>query len=81
VFGKNTEEAMCAGVFWSAIEAIRGIVARMQSIQPEPCSVIATGGDMAGFLPHLGDDVHFEPHLVLAGLWLASSHGPSEASA
>jgi type III pantothenate kinase len=71
-YGKNTEQAMFAGVYWSAVEGLRGIVAHLRSGCDYHCQVFGTGGDMAGFLPHLGDDIKHVPHLVSAGMWLAT---------
>ncbi|MDQ6962383.1 MAG: type III pantothenate kinase [Mariprofundaceae bacterium] len=65
----NTSEAMHAGCYWSAVEAISGIISRIKKVDGfAQATVIATGGSML----HLKDDIrlelHHEPLLTLEGL-------------
>ena len=70
VIGRNTEEAMRAGLVLGAAVQIDGLVRRIWRELGERCPVIATGGD-AGILMPLCETVDLvEPHLTLIGLRL-----------
>jgi len=75
-WGKNTRDAMQAGVFWAALGAIQEIVYRLQAELRQDCDIVVTGGDIVRLLPHLNFTVRHEPHLVLAGLAMANT-GPA----
>ncbi len=72
-WGKNTRDAMQAGVFWAALGAIQEIVHRLQAELRQDCDIVVTGGDIARLLPHLNLTVRHEPYLVLAGLAMANT--------
>ncbi len=69
--GKNTHDAMQIGVFWAVNGAIQGILDQLLRTLDQDCDIIATGGDMAKFLPYLTFTIRHVPHLVLAGVALA----------
>lgn len=69
--GKNTIEAIQAGIFSSVVGGIREVllkIARLKLKRRKPL-VVVTGGDGALIAENLdGFDVHYEPELVLKGL-------------
>ena len=70
--GRNTEEAIQAGIFWGTIGAIHETVQRVADEIPGVGErVIVTGGAIAACLPHLRFPVEHHPHLVLQGIALA----------
>ena len=69
--GKNTHDAMQIGVFWAVNGAIQGILDQLLRTLDQDCDIMATGGDMAKFLPYLAFTIRHIPHLVLAGVALA----------
>lgn len=71
MIGNDTMTAIQAGVFWSAIAAIDGIINRLGSELAGPSELFATGGAITSLLPHLSHKVQHEPHLVLSGLAMA----------
>ena len=72
VIGRRTEACIQSGVFYSAVDAVDGIVRRiLDEWQREDVYVVATGGyaDLIG--PHAKTVDHIEPFLTLFGLALA----------
>ena len=77
--GKNTNEAMSAGIYWGLIGAIEKIVAvQSQSLETSP-DLYFTGGEgpllVDGFI-HDAYAVWLVPHLVLAGIAIACEMQP-----
>lgn len=73
--GKNTLEAMQAGLFWGAVGAIRELIARQRDRLATPPQVFLTGGAAPSVAPLLaGPDytVKYVPHLVLSGIAIAA---------
>jgi type III pantothenate kinase len=75
VIGRHTAECVDAGVFYSSVDAIDGIVTRiLEEWRPEDALVVATGG-MAGLLaPHCRTVERVEPFLTLTGLAVADRY-------
>jgi type III pantothenate kinase len=69
VIGKNTVQAMRAGIFWGYVGLVEGTVARIRAELETPAGVIATGGLAPLFTeccPALG---RADPELTLKGLY------------
>ena len=72
VIGRRTEECIRSGVFYSAVDAVDGIVRRIQREWARPdVYVVATGGYATVIGPHAATVHHIEPFLTLYGLALA----------
>lgn len=75
VIGKRTETCMESGVFFSAVDAIDGVVARIRAEWERPeALVVATGGYAATLAHHCRTVEKVEPFLTLYGLFLAGEH-------
>ena len=70
VLGKNTAEAMQAGLYYGYIGLVDGILERLLEELPSPCPVIATGGQAELIASGSRFIDHVEPHLTLTGLRL-----------
>lgn len=66
--GEATEPAIRSGLFWGAVGAMRELVARLTEAAGGEADVLLTGGAAPSVAPRLGEGVHWEPHLVLAGI-------------
>lgn len=72
VIGRRTEVCMQSGVFFSATDAVDGIVARIKEEWGRPeALVVATGGYAESVGPHCRTVEVVEPFLTLIGLGLA----------
>ena len=72
VIGGQTKECIRSGVFYSAVDAIDGIVNRIRREWETPDAyVVATGGYATMIAPHTETVEHIEPFLTLYGLALA----------
>ena len=72
VIGRRTEECIRSGVFYSAVDAVDGIVRRIRHEWARPdVYVVATGGYAEIVGPHAETVDHIEPFLTLFGLALA----------
>jgi type III pantothenate kinase len=70
ILGKNTAEAMQAGLYYGYIGLVDGILERLLAELPSPCPVLATGGQaelIASGSRFIGE---VDPHLTLNGLRL-----------
>ncbi len=67
LFGKNTHEAMAAGVIRGIIFEVKGYM-RTLAEQGTPFVTFVTGGNAPYILGSLQEEAQFEPHLVLIGL-------------
>jgi type III pantothenate kinase len=75
VIGRNTAECLDSGVFYSAVDAIDGIVQRiLEEWQPDDPLVVATGGLAGLFVPHCETVQRVEPYLTLTGLAIADRY-------
>ncbi|RZJ95257.1 MAG: type III pantothenate kinase [Brevundimonas sp.] len=68
VIGKDTVEAMQAGVFWGYIGLIEGLVARIKAEWGKPMTVIGTGGVASLFEGATPSIDRFDPDLTIRGL-------------
>ena len=75
VVGRRTETCVQSGVFYSAVDAVDGIVARVKESWPgtDPL-VVATGGFATVIGPFARSVDRIEPFLTLEGLGIAGAH-------
>lgn len=72
VIGTRTESCVRSGIFWSAVEAIDGVVRRILAEWQRPNAlVVATGGLAPLVAAHCRTVARIDPFLTLRGLWLA----------
>lgn len=82
VIGRRTETCLHSGIFYSAVDAMDGIVRRILDEWGRPDAlVVATGGLAAQVAPHSCTVRRIEPHLTLIGLELAGRHVASPGAA
>jgi type III pantothenate kinase len=75
VIGRRTETAMRSGIFFSAVDAIDGMVRRITAEWNRPeALVVATGGLATVIAPHCTTVSRVEPFITLIGLNLAFRH-------
>jgi len=75
VIGRRTETCIQSGVFFSAVDAIDGMVRRIKEEWDRPDAwVVATGGFSKAVGHHLTTVDHVEPFLTLYGLAMAGEH-------
>jgi type III pantothenate kinase len=74
VIGRRTETCIQAGVFFSALDAVDGVVHRIKEEWNPEALVVATGGYANTLGPHLSTVDRVEPFLTLYGLGLAGDH-------
>ena len=71
VIGRSTEACLRSGIFYSAVDAVDGIVDRIREEWERPeALVVATGGHAGVLVPHSKSVERVEPHLTLVGLEL-----------
>ncbi len=74
VIGKRTESCLQSGIFYSAIDAMDGIVTRIRDEWERPDAfVVGTGGFARVVGPHSRTLQRVDPELTLVGLALAGS--------
>lgn len=79
VIGRRTEACLQSGIFFSAVDAIDGIVRRIREEWGRPdARVVATGGLASVIADHSVTVEHVEHHLTLVGLELAGRHMAGE---
>ena len=66
--GKNTEEAINAGVFWSILGTIEQCVNHLEEALGERAKVVLTGGYSIFFAQFVNRIVELDPFLVLRGV-------------
>jgi type III pantothenate kinase len=72
VIGRRTETCLQSGIFYSAVDAVDGIVERIRDEWKRPDAlVVATGGYAGVLAPHSRTVEKVEPWLTLIGLELA----------
>jgi type III pantothenate kinase len=76
--GRSTIEAVRFGVYWGAVGALRELIARLTG-DAETAEVFLTGGNAPAVAAIFGEahprPLQLVPHLTLAGVALAESHG------
>lgn len=66
--GRNTVQAMQAGVFWGYVGLIEGLLSRVTAELSAKPVIIATGGLGRLFHEHIDAIDHYDPDLTLSGL-------------
>jgi type III pantothenate kinase len=75
VIGRRTESCLRSGLFYSAVDAIDGLVGRIVEEWGKPAArVVATGGHAGLIEPYSRTIRHHDPHLTLIGLALAGRY-------
>ena len=75
VIGRRTEDCLASGIFYSAVDAIDGIVERIrEEWTGDGLHVVATGGYASVVAGHSGVIDEVVPDLTLTGLQLAGWH-------
>lgn len=75
VVGRRTETCIQSGVFYSAVDAVDGIVSRIrEDWGSEDLLVVATGGFAPVIGPHAATVERIEPFLTLEGLGIAGAY-------
>lgn len=69
VIGKNTIEAIQAGIFWGYVGLIEGMITRIKTEFGKPMTVIATGGLASMFADAVKGIDHVNGDLTLLGLY------------
>jgi type III pantothenate kinase len=72
--GKNTAEAIAAGLYWGILGAIEKLIAEQSGVYDTRPQLFLTGGDAAIVIEALetsGHRVRLLPHLVLSGIAIA----------
>lgn len=79
--GRRTEACIQSGIFFSAVDAVDGIVRRLRAEwgREDPL-VVATGGFARVIAPHCSTVDHIEPFLTLVGLSFAGEYISAAAS-
>lgn len=72
--GRSTREAIQAGVMYGFVDAVRGMLARIEDQVGEQPLAIATGGWSALLKNRLEEIRHVEPDLVLHGIRILMEH-------
>lgn len=70
VCGRNTVEAMKAGVLYGAAAMVDGMLARYEEALGGPLDVLLTGGSAPAVAPYLKTKAELDPHVTLRGLHL-----------
>ena len=82
VIGRRTETCLRSGLFYSAVDAVEGMVRRIREEWQNPgARVIATGGYAQAIAPHLKALDAVAPYLTLVGLELAGGYLAGERTA
>ena len=68
VIGRNTDEAISNGVWWSCVGGVREIVDRIRAELGAFAELFITGGDGPILAPHLSETARVVPDLVWRGL-------------
>ncbi|MFP4623587.1 MAG: type III pantothenate kinase [Gemmatimonadota bacterium] len=71
VIGRRTDTALQSGIFYGAVDAIDGMVRRIQEEWTAQTRTVATGGLARLLAPHCRTIDHVEPFLTLHGLRIA----------
>ena len=66
--GKNTIDCMRAGIIFSNVDMIDGILDRMERELGEPATAVATGGLARFITPLCRHKIHYDDALLLKGL-------------
>lgn len=79
VIGRRTETCLQSGIFYSAVDAIDGIVRRIRLEWDRPDALVVATGGFAGIVQEHAETIErSEPFLTLIGLELAGRHMAGE---
>ncbi|MBR4865992.1 MAG: type III pantothenate kinase [Clostridia bacterium] len=70
VIGKNTVDAMQAGVVYGTASMVDGMIERIESEYGPVATVVATGGMAREVVPFCRKQITFDPDLLMNGLYL-----------
>lgn len=75
VIGRRTEDCLQSGIFFSAIDAVDGLIERIREEWNRPgAQVVATGGHATAVATHSRLVEKVDHHLTLVGLEIAGEH-------
>ena len=66
--GRSTQEALQAGIMYTFLDSVRGMLSRLSDLLGAQPFVVATGGWSTLLHTHLDAIDHIDPHLVLHGI-------------
>lgn len=69
VIGSSTIECMKSGLVHGNAAMIDGVIQRVEEELGRPATVVATGGLAVALLPYCHREIHYDPQLLLKGLW------------
>jgi len=72
--GKDTESALCAGIYWGTIGMVQRIVQEQAAEIGETPQIICTGGGGEIIARHMEPGAEYLPNLTLEGIHLAWVH-------
>ncbi|MEX2286368.1 MAG: type III pantothenate kinase [Planctomycetaceae bacterium] len=70
--GKDTRQALCSGLFWGQVGAVRELIGQFAALDNAAKQVILTGGGAALLAPQFPEALR-EPHLALQGLAIVAA--------
>ncbi len=70
--GKDTRQALCSGLFWGQLGAVRELIGQYAALDNAAKQVILTGGGAALLAPYF-PEARWEPHLALQGLAIVAA--------
>lgn len=80
VIGRRTESCLQSGIFYSAVDAVDGVVERIRQAWGRPDAfVVSTGGWASVLSPHTRTVQEIHPHLTLLGLEFAGQYLSEES--
>jgi len=79
--GTSTVAAMCSGLFWGTVGAIRQLIGELAGEKLDQTDVFLTGGAGPAVAELLGPAARHVPHLTLSGIALAARSSVSGVSA
>ncbi len=66
---KNTLDSMQSGLIYGTAAMLDGLIARVEEEVGEKVTAVATGGISRLILPYCKREIHYDPHMLLKGLW------------
>ncbi len=70
ILGRNTVDAMRAGIIYGNASMIDGMIARLEASAGSVAAVVGTGNAGAEILKYCSRTIHYDPDLLLSGLYL-----------
>jgi len=70
LIGKNTIECMQSGSIYGHAAMVDGIIHRLKKLVGKHSIVVATGGMAQAIIPHCEEEIIYDEHLLLKGLYL-----------